>query len=181
MKLFSKSGLSIISVLFMSIFFLISLAGCSSPATSSEDSFEDMDTIPSSQETETMEETSEDVDVGTGGSEELAEEDSDIMRFCESTKQTDLAKYEYYWTDDEYYEKVNTGNDGESLKIATVEEVCVKVLESSVEGWQCSDGSESLFQETKRTAQDMVDSPHADIYGIRCKDMEYDETIFQTD
>lgn len=120
----------------------------------------------------------EDTTADTGGDDSRSG-DADTMRFCESTKQTDLMKYEYYWTEDEYYEKVTTSNGGETTKVATPEQVCVKLKGSSVEGWDCNEGTEALFQETKGVVQDLLESP-VDMYGLECEDKPYDETIFET-
>lgn len=148
------------------IVLLVLLVGCStSPANENVDT-----TVSSTDMTDNTVSESDD----TSETKDSAQ----TMRFCKSTKQTDLFKYEYYWTQDEYFEKVVTGNGGETRKIATPQQVCVFLAGSAGEGWDCSAGSEALFQETKGVVEDLVSSP-VDIYGLVCNDVPYDATVFE--
>ncbi|MFO7710135.1 MAG: hypothetical protein R6V53_00015 [Candidatus Woesearchaeota archaeon] len=160
------------------IFLLVFMIGCS---TEQEIQPFDAGQQPDAQETEQDMQTETEkppesrIESGEQESEqEKTQEDS--MNFCESTKQTDIGKYVYYWTQDQYYEKVTSSNGGETEKIVTAQQSCAR----GDGDWQCSESSESLLQQHKGMVQQLVDSP-ADMYGLKCSEKPYNETIFQMD
>ena len=157
---------------------LLVLIGCSNDAPSVNEIDSDVSDATDSSvndlnndEVEVQEANNQEAD------DQKADDQVDMMTFCENTKQTELFKYEYYWTDKEYFEKVVVGNGGETHKIVTPETSCVLMKGSSVDGWDCSDSSEALFQESKGVIKDLINSP-ADIYGFVCEEVPYDSSVF---
>ncbi|MBW2983228.1 hypothetical protein KY327_02900 [Candidatus Woesearchaeota archaeon] len=158
------------TIIVMAMVLALTLTGCSGSN----------DTTPADSD---MEETgAEEVQAAPGeGGGEPASGGVDKMTLCETKKPDQPAEYTYYFAEEALYERVDTMNGGQSLRVETPEKVCIKTAGSSVETWACTESTPGAFRENFQGYQEHVNSPVADMMGIECSEVDYDPSVFEVE